>query len=124
MNAKFTINENGTVFDNETKLTWQREVMDKDVNMEKAKLYARDLRLGNFTDWRVPTIRELLSIVDYTRYNPAIDTDTFPNTPSVWFWSVSPCAYDSGYAWIVSFSYGSSGNYGVSFSNRVRCVRG
>jgi hypothetical protein len=44
--------------------------------------------------WRLPNIRELVSIVDKTRSNPAIDSTAFPSTPSSWFWSASTYADD------------------------------
>jgi hypothetical protein len=77
-----------------------------------------------FKDWRMPSKEELYSIVDYSRYNPAIDAAYFPNTPNSWAWSSSPDAYDSYGAWIVDFSSG-YGNYdGKSGSYFVRLVRG
>ena len=39
--------------------------------------------------WRLPNIRELLSITDATHSNPTIDSTVFPSTPSNWFWSAS-----------------------------------
>ena len=62
-------------------------------------------------DWRLPTLDELRGIVDYSRYDPAIDTNYFPNTQSSLYWSASPNAYYSGNAWFVSFSYGYDGDY-------------
>ncbi|WP_242445625.1 DUF1566 domain-containing protein [Chromatium okenii] len=50
-------------------------------------------------------------MVDYSRYDPAIDTTQFPNTPSSWFWSGSPIASLAHYAWGVYFGYGYAGNF-------------
>jgi hypothetical protein len=82
-----------------------------------------------FTDWRVPSARELLSIVHYGRTNPAIDPGYFPNTPAGWpgyvFWSADSFKNDPSGAWVV---YVSKGN--VDYSNgksnpfSVRLVRG
>ena len=80
--------------------------------------------------WRVPSLEELRSIVDYGKYNSnVIDTHYFPNTQASWYWTSSPYAYTgsatSG-AWYLSFLTGSdTGNYGVFRSNRnhVRLVR-
>ena len=69
------------------------------------------------SDWRLPSRLELLSIVDYSRYNPSIDTDYFPNTASSVFWSSSPSAIFSDSALIVEFYEGFDGpddhNYGA-----------
>jgi len=61
-----------------------------------------------YKDWRMPGKAELHSIVDYSRYNPAIDTTYFPDTNeqywSYW-WSSSPVAGNSGHAWLFPFGY-------------------
>ena len=62
--------------------------------------------LCGFTDWRVPDIEELRSIVDYSRTNPSIDINYFPNTRSSSYWSASPYASYSVSAWLLRFSYG------------------
>ena len=81
-------------------------------------------RFAGFDDWRLPTVEELFLLADRSRYNPAIDTDFFPNTKSDWYWSSSPVASSPGAcAWFVGFSGGHSG-YGVrDGSARVRAVR-
>jgi len=76
------------------------------------------------TGWRLPTRNELLSIVDNSQVNPAIDTSYFPNTMSSHFWSSSPGADYSGSAWYVYFSYGNVGNYYKYSTFDVRLVRG
>ena len=112
------------VTDQRTGLMWQRNVVEDCFNLEAAKLYAAKLRLGRYKDWRVPTKEELLSIVDHSRRGPAIDIEVFPNTPSCWFWSVSPNARNSNHAWLVHFVDGDSSYNDVSSCYRVRCVRG
>jgi hypothetical protein len=81
-------------------------------------------QLCGFTDWRMPTVKELEGIADRNRTNPAIDPDYFPNTPSSYFWSGSPNAGNSGYAWVVYFSNGRASYYGRSSNLHVRLVRG
>ena len=82
-------------------------------------------------DWRLPNVRELLSIVANDRVQPAIDTRYFPNTqPFGAVWSSSPDAYHSGYAWYVEFHDGDfyDGNslnpYDKYDGHYVRLVRG
>ena len=117
--TRFIVNTNGTVFDNTTNLTWQREVPNETFNWKEAKQYAANLGDG----WRLPTREELLSIEDRSGWNPAIDAAAFPNTPSEWFWSSLPVAGSSDVAWAVNFYSGHSGYSGIANSLRVRCVR-
>ena len=53
--------------------------------------------------WRLPNVKELSSIADKSRINPAIDTAAFPATPANWFWSSSPYVGSAGGAWSVVF---------------------
>jgi hypothetical protein len=76
------------------------------------------------TDWRLPNIRELISIVEEQCYNPAINLNRFPNAPSSSVWSGSPYAHYPGYAWYVNFNYGDSDSYDRGSGQFVRLVRG
>ncbi|WP_297927272.1 DUF1566 domain-containing protein, partial [uncultured Agitococcus sp.] len=79
--------------------------------------------LCGHNNWRLPSKEELRSIVNYGKFNPAIDSAYFPNTQSDWYWSSSPVAYYSGSAWIVFFN-GGSGSYNVKYAfHYVRLVR-
>ena len=80
--------------------------------------------LCGHNDWRLPSRGELQSIVDYSKVNPAIDTDYFPNSDEKSYWSSSAVAVDSDYAWFVFFSYGDVSNVSRSNDLRVRLVRG
>lgn len=58
------------------------------------------------SDWRLPELQELSSIVSYDRINPTIDVAYFPNTRFHRHWSSSPSASDSEYAWHQAFDIG------------------
>ena len=75
--------------------------------------------------WRLPTRRELLSIVNRDRSNPAIDSSFFPNTlvNSYHYWSSDVYALYPDSAWSVSFVEGGTGASGQASSNLVRLVR-
>ncbi|TWI71693.1 pre-peptidase [Desulfobotulus alkaliphilus] len=75
-------------------------------------------------DWRMPTRKEILSIVNYGRRNPSIDTEFFPNTQSSWFWSSSPRANVSGRAWNLAFASGHVNSNAKYLNSQVRLVRG
>lgn len=133
--------------DNNTGLIWEVKTTDGGLrDMKKTytnytpdydpnKLYGAETNADGFvidvnsqglcgaSDWRMPTKDELLGIVKKGNA-PAIDTTYFPNTQSNFFWSSSPGANGSNYAWIVSFVSGSSSGfskgYGYGFVRLVR----
>lgn len=76
------------------------------------------------SDWRMPKVKELEGIADLGRVNPAIDPTYFPNTPGSFFWSGSPYANSSNFAWYVYFYYGIASNYYRSNGHAARLVRG
>ena len=75
------------------------------------------------TDWRLPDLNELQSIAHLGKTYPAIDENYFPNSASSFYWSSSPNAYGSSYAWGVHFVNGYDGSDNRSSNGRVRLVR-
>ena len=107
-----------TVLDTKTGLTWQQSVPATTYTQSGAASYCSSLGSG----WRLPTMKELVTIVDPTTANPSIDGTAFPNTLASYFWTSTPFAAASGYAWIVYFSYGYTETNSVSATDLVRCV--
>jgi len=70
-------------------------------------------------DWRLPTIEELKTLVDYTQSDLATD---LPKMLSSYYWSSTTNATHTDFAWIVDFYYGNDGNYLKSNSYYVRGV--
>lgn len=62
---KFVDNRNGTITDEATGLMWQKKDSQTALDWESALQYASQLNLGNHTDWRLPTVKELQSLVVY-----------------------------------------------------------
>jgi hypothetical protein len=83
-----------------------------------------DQALCGARDWRLPTKRELLSIVDNSRSNPAIDTVFFPDSQPSYYWSSSPLPDQENSAWQVYFLYGEASPNSKDKGNHVRLVRG
>jgi hypothetical protein len=77
----------------------------------------------------MPTVKELESLVNYSRFDPAIDAGYFPNlpganTPSLTVWSWSPYAGNPADAWFVAFYGGNAGNAYRASGFAVWLVRG
>jgi Protein of unknown function (DUF1566) len=110
------------VRDTATGLTWQREVPTRAFAFEGARAYCAQLTLGGKTGWRVPSMGELLTLIDEHASAPMIDTAAFPATPRESFWTSSVFADTPAMAWHVYFDHGNA-LYGlVSGAHRVRCV--
>ena len=63
---------------------------------------------GNHTDWRVPNLKELVSLVERACVEPAIELKVFPTTPSNSYWTSTPntSADKTQEAWSVGFYNG------------------
>jgi hypothetical protein len=91
---------------------------------EEAHSYCEDLTWADYDDWRLPDYYELSTIINYETYNPSIDTDGFPSTPSENFWSSSLNVGDTDRAWYVDFSFGTENVNDKTNAIDVRCARG
>ena len=122
--GKFQNNGDGTVTDLMTGLTWQAiEVRPR--NWQQALAYCRQLDLGGHRDWRLPTIKELSTLVNEDLINPAIDVKFFPGARSASYWTSTTFTGHPGFAWYVRFDNGLGHNGG--YKGRlyfVRAVRG
>ncbi|NQU84589.1 MAG: DUF1566 domain-containing protein [Mariniphaga sp.] len=89
INPDYTDNENGTITDNNTGLMWQKDPGEK-LTYDEAVAGISTFNLAGYTDWRLPAIKELYSLIifsgqDPSGYNgsstsnliPFIDTDFF-----------------------------------------------
>ena len=112
------------VIDHRTGLMWDRKTMPGGrMSWAKAKEACSLYDLGGYNDWRLPTIRELLSLVDYERHDPAIDTSAF-QCESAWYWSSTPYNPSPGVcAWYVGFGNGYAYWGGQDHGGFVRACR-
>ena len=66
---------------------------------------ANGLNLCGFTDWRLPNVNELRSVLDYSNYDPALpDSPPFINVQSAYYWSSSSFAGSTDSAWFVAMN--------------------
>jgi len=115
---RFTDNGNGTITDNLTGLIWLKNAncpgtgdWQTALNDVASLNSAGTMNSNNCgdtssggshqTDWRLPNVRELQSLVDYGNFNPALPTGApFTSAQSV-YWSSTTRAPDSNQAWVV-----------------------
>lgn len=112
------------VLDTATGLIWARTLTQNGSPKRLTHADASEAVKALGEGWRLPTRAELLTLVDDTRHDPAIDIAAFPDTQSGWYWTSTPAAWNpSSDAWIVSFNYGNASTYhraNVAFARAVR----
>jgi hypothetical protein len=118
MSNRFAI-ENDVARDRLTDLVWLRhsELIDRQINWKKA-LEAIDAlnaeKVGGHTNWRLPNIRELESLVDLSRHSPALPADHPFGHVAGGYWSSTTSAYETRYAWVL---YARDGAVGVGYKH-------
>ncbi len=112
------------VKDVKTNLIWEDSLhnTEEKVTHSEAKAYCETLKIADVENWRLPTLFELLTIVDYTRYKPAsikefkhVDDDTL-------YWSSTVYARSSTEFWGINFEDGTTDNASENYDRLVRCV--
>lgn len=79
---------------------------------------------AGYSDWRLPNVKQLQSIVDFGEYAPAIDPAFAGETASTYHWSATSVISGPTKAWIVEFLYGFVDSVSKANGYRVRAVRG
>ena len=108
--SRYTVDmTNGTVIDTETGLMWQRCAQGltgnnctgsaTPLNWQGALALAGSSEFASYSDWRLPNIEELRSLVAYDRHGPAINTTIFPTTTGA-YWSSSPSSRMVAIRWL------------------------
>jgi len=101
----------GCVHDNVTGLTWSP---DKGLyywsGIDPVVTNANNTGLcGETTKWRLPTVKELVSIVSYHTTGKTVDTTFFPTIQGTWYWTGTSSYAASNTAWGVNFQSGQAG---------------
>lgn len=119
--------EDGTVIDISTGLIWQKESDFIQRNYDQAVEYCEDLTLAGSSNWRLPNIKELHSIIDFRRRDLAIEPNVFTDSAAGFYWSitilpVSP-AGEPGSARVVDVRSGAIGFLVMTTNLFTRCVQ-
>jgi hypothetical protein len=107
----FVDNNDGTITDKATGLMWQKSGSLSSLDNRGAKKYIRQLnkdRFAGHSDWRMPTVEELASLIKKDRRN-GVHIDPIFDSRQNRCWTVDSCEpnyrFQSG-AWVVSFKHG------------------
>jgi len=131
---QYTAVATGEVRDNYTGLVWQQDFSAATMAWTDAAGYCASSTIGGHT-WRVPSLRELATLVDEAQVAPAINRTMFPSTKygsksNNWYWASHRAAGNATAAWAINFDDGFTGfNAGASgawnyFTGAwVKCVR-
>ena len=131
---RFTDNSNGTVTDNATGLIWLKnanafgtknwiQALDACAALASGQTGLTDGSTAG--QWRLPNHKELMSLVDFGRFNPALPAGhPFSSVQSGSYWSSTSYAGVTGYAWFVSFGYGYVSIFNKTYTYYVWPVRG
>jgi len=114
--------KDGTIIDNVTALMWQSPGAPTTMSQSDASAYCEGLGLAGHDDWRLPTKIELLSIVDYYKFNPAISA-IFQATQAADYWTST--VRSGRIFWYVNFNDGAADYYYHVVDDLlwVRCLR-
>jgi len=119
------MSETTMVKDPTTNLIWEdttHTTEDKLAHGE-AKAYCESLKIGEVTGWRLATLNELLTVVDYTRSDPAILKEFNHIKSGTVYWTSTPYVRSRDAFWGVDFKDGTTDGTSKNYNRYVRCVK-
>ena len=113
------------VLDRETGLVWEKSPDATQRNLTQAQAHCLTNRVGGRKGWKLPSIKELASLIDPTQTSPALPAGhPFIGVQSSVYWSATSFAFDTVFAWGVLFVNGGVFGFDKSGTPFVWCVRG
>ena len=80
-----TVPSEPVVIDNNTGNMWQQKIPPvEELYIEDVLAYCENLVYGGYDDWRLPSMEDFMTIADYGRYDPAVNTEYFSDSGSFW----------------------------------------
>lgn len=134
---RFTDNGDGTVSDNLTGLIWLKDAealgsrtwsdaLTQVANLNSGTDFsADDYTAGTYNDWRLPNVKELQSLIDFSKNHPALPAgQPFNIVLASYYWSSTTPGGSTGFAWCVNLTIGYVNDYDKGQDNNVWAVRG
>jgi len=115
---------NSIVIDKKNAIYWQDNLSSQksSKDWDDAVLYCDELVINDVDHWRLPTFKELFSIVDYARVHPAINpVFSFVNEGT--YWTSTGFAPTRSRAWTIDFRTGKTYYNYTTTNHAVRCVK-
>jgi len=128
--ADFSRNDSkGIVTDSITGFQWQDDYRPNNPVIKKTTWagaidYCNDLVLGGYSDWRLPNINELLTIISFGKKDPCISNEFVYIKHDGYWSSTNAVRYESGGGgWVIYFDSGFQTDDEKYMDRYVRCVR-
>lgn len=134
-NVRYALHGDGTVTDNKTGLMWMRCPLGTTFGNNdctgtaifftwvQALEVSPLIDFAGHTDWRLPNVKELTSLVERACFRPSINEVIFPNTPAEGFWTATTYLNTPSAAWAIDFDIGNNGGFNKLDPGYVRMVR-
>jgi len=122
--ASYAAERNSVVLDKANAIYWQDNLSTQKSSQDwdDAVEYCHALELNDLSTWRLPTFKELLSIVDYGRVDPAINP-VFSYVLDNTYWTSTDFSATRSRAWTIDFRTGKTYYSYKTTNHAVRCVK-
>ncbi len=113
-----------TIYDKTTALLWQDTKDNKKLSLtySKAQDYCSKLVIGENSNFRIPSMNELQTIIDYKNYDPAI-VKGFEHVSNEAYWTTTPFVNDQKVVWLIHFKKGERYVKDMHYDRYIRCVQ-
>ncbi len=122
---ELTIKERQVIFDQKTKLIWQKGGSEKGMIFKKTEEWILYLNLrehAGFKDWRLPTLEEAMSLLEPNEKNAFLFIDPLFESKQTWIWTADPVKGQSR-VWAVHFLFGRCNVFPLDANLFIRAVR-
>ena len=122
---KHFIQEGDVIHETAKDIYWQNnlEIETLSYTKDEAELYCETLSLGGYNDWRLPNLYELQEMIDYSKFDFAMD-EKFLYNKNGYIWTSTPCSICTAKSFAIAANSGEVHRFENKNLFSVRCVRG